>query len=233
VVRTAAPCYPDPMTPTSHYRYLYLHGFASSAAATKGTRFAEGFASRGLVLELPDLNRPSFASLDHDAILAHLATLSAGSVEDDRPLRLIGSSFGGWIAARFAELHPARVDRLLLLCPGFDMVARWPVLLGEHHMNRWRERGYLPFPDHTGAPVPVHWGFIEAALRHPASPAPACPIVIVHGTRDTTVPIDSSRTYVADHPTATLHEVDDDHGLIASLPAITAVAFDFFGIARE
>lgn len=218
------------MTAPDAFRYLYLHGFASSANATKGTRLARSFAERGLTLDTPDLNRPSFASLDHDAILAHLTDLTA---REDRPLRFIGSSFGGWVAARFAELHPERVDRMVLLCPGFDMASRWPQTLGERAMRRWQERGYLPFPDHTGAPVPVHWGFIEAALRHPPTPSPTCPILIVHGRADATVPVESSRTYVASRPHATLHEVDDDHRLVASLPELTRLAFEFFDIRPE
>jgi pimeloyl-ACP methyl ester carboxylesterase len=31
---------------------------------------------------------------------------------------LIGSSMGGYIAARYAELHPEQVAKLVLLCPG-------------------------------------------------------------------------------------------------------------------
>jgi len=36
-------------------------------------------------------------------------------------LRLIGSSFGAHAAARYAALHPSRVDRLVLLAPALDL----------------------------------------------------------------------------------------------------------------
>ncbi|KAL3927013.1 MAG: hypothetical protein SGPRY_003020, partial [Prymnesium sp.] len=44
-----------------------------------------------------------------------------------QPLGLIGSSFGGWAAAAYAERHPGRVHRLLLLCPVSWEVAKWAV----------------------------------------------------------------------------------------------------------
>lgn len=42
-------------------RYAYLHGFASSSLSTKGVQLHRWFDKKyQLVLELPDLNIPSF-----------------------------------------------------------------------------------------------------------------------------------------------------------------------------
>ena len=50
---------------------------------------------------------------------------------------------------------------------------------------------------------------------------PTCPVLIVHGKNDTTVPIDDSRAYAAKHPdTVRLIEVDADHDLNSHLPFI-------------
>lgn len=223
------PCYhrvmPDipRVTPT----FVFLHGFASSGASTKGVELAAIFRTLGHTLLTPDLNRPSFAELDHDAMLAEVDRCIA---EHDAPgpVRLIGSSLGGWLATRWAQLNPERVDRLVLLCPGFDMPNRWPSMLGADRMKRWQERGFLPFPDATGAPVPVHWGFVEAALRHPAIPIAPCQTLIVHGTQDAVVPLASSQAYADVYPNVSLVTVDDDHGLIASLPTIATATIDFF-----
>lgn len=209
-------------------RYAYLHGFASGPASHKGVALRATFAARGLDLTLPDLNRPSFAQL---TISAGLEAIDAWAAEDDAPIALIGSSLGGYTAALWAARNPARVSRLMLLCPGFELVARWPAILGAPAITRWRAHGALSFPDAEGASVPVHWGFIEDALTLPGTPSVPCPTLIVHGTQDETVPIASSRVYAAAHPELVrLVEVDDDHRLAASLPRIEAEVLGWFGL---
>ncbi len=235
---------PDP----HQFRYAYLHGFASSPRALKGTSLAEAFAARGHQLHLPDLNRPSFAELSHDAMLAAVDELDRSTQTSDgddggdggrnggrngprhRPWRFIGSSQGGWLAARWAELHPDRVDRLVLLCPGFDLAERWPIIFGPEATARWQRAGSLPVADANGDMVPLHWGFMEEARRQPGTPAVDCATVIIHGRQDDVVPIDYSRRYVASRSHVRLLEVDDEHSLVVSLPVIAAEVGRFFDI---
>lgn len=205
--------------PSDDRRFAYLHGFASGPLATKGRLLAERLARRGIEVHRPDLNRPSFARLTASGALAAVDELVAAGSADER-WSLIGSSFGGYVAARWAELHPERVERLLLLCPGFDLLARWPAMLGDDAMARWEREGALNFPDGAGRPTPVHWGFVEDLHRHPGTPEVPCPTRIVHGTRDEVVPIEGSRRYAATRPHVDLVEVDDDHGLLASVERI-------------
>lgn len=207
--------------------YAYLHGFASSPRSKKASILAGVFDALGRSLEVPDLNQPSFGALTLSAQLAAVDALVARR-PDLTTWRLVGSSMGGWVATRWAELHPARVDRLVLLCPGFDMLTRWPTLVGPTAMARWEAAGALPFPDASGRPTPVHWGFIADAAVLPPTPAAPCPTVIVHGRADATVPVETSRAYVAAHPLARLVEVDDDHLLARSAPTIEAVVRSHF-----
>ncbi|MEO8752462.1 MAG: pimeloyl-ACP methyl ester esterase BioH [Casimicrobiaceae bacterium] len=60
-----------------------------------------------------------------DAIVAALA-LRFGDAEE--PVTLLGWSFGGAVALRWARLHPGRVARLLLVCatPRFTACDDWP-----------------------------------------------------------------------------------------------------------
>jgi pimeloyl-ACP methyl ester carboxylesterase len=209
------------------YRYAYLHGFASSPRSRKGTLLAVLFGAHGLILERPDLARPSFARLTISAALQAMDEL------DDRtdrglPWRLVGSSLGGYLAARWAEEHPQKVDRLVLLCPGFDMATTWPRLVGEEGMRRWREAGALEFPDATGQPTPVHWGLMEDLARHPAWPEVPCPTRILHGTRDVVVPHAYSEQYAAARPHVTLVSLDDEHPLDASYARLEAEVRSFF-----
>lgn len=212
------------------YHYAYLHGFGSGSTSFKGTQLAERLAQRELTLHQPDLNRPSFAELTYSASLEAIDDLDAELAAAGDQWRFVGSSMGGFLAARWAELHLERVDRLYLLCPGFKLVERWPDLLGDENFASWRERGSFPFFDVDDKLQPVHWEFIEDARRHPLEPEPPVPIRILHGRRDEVVPIDLSRTYVAERDNATLLEVDDDHGLTASLDRIETDLVDFFGL---
>jgi fermentation-respiration switch protein FrsA (DUF1100 family) len=207
-------------------RHAYLHGFASSSRSHKGQALREYYASKGVDFLTPDITRPSFGELTYTGMLGAVDALDEAQPGPDpqSPWRFVGSSMGGYIAARWAQLHPARVDRLLLLCPAFDFAERWRSLLGDERFARWREQGSTLLPDATGVETEVHWGLVEDARRHPPRPPVPCETIIVHGTKDEVVPIESSRAYAEAHADRVrLVEVDDDHGLVASLPTIQAL----------
>jgi hypothetical protein len=212
------------------HRYAYLHGFASSSLSRKGVYLREVFRGRGLELELPDLNVPTFEAMTFSAMLAALDARDAAAGGDPFLWRLIGSSMGGYLAARWAELRPDRVDRLVLLCPGLEMVARWPELVGEESFRRWEAEGRFEMEDGAGVARPLHWGFVEDAQTHPALPEPACPALILHGRRDDVVPVELSRRYAADRANVRLIELDDDHSLAGSLQVVAREATCFFEI---
>lgn len=208
-------------------RYAYFHGFRSSPSAKKGLHLRDTFGPAVDFL-LPDLNRPSFAKLSVGAMLAHLEWLHE---EEGRPAwRIVGSSLGGWLAARWAELHPERVDRLVLLCPAFDLAHRWPEMMDAGDFERWQRDGEIETEDASGAPARLHFAFYEEASREAQWPRVRCPVTVVHGTRDETVPIASSRRWVPEQANARLIEVDDTHDLLASLDVVDRAVRDTFGI---
>lgn len=206
--------------------YSYLHGFASSSLSHKAVELEKRFAEFGLEFHRPDLNAPSFGTLTYSAALAAIDDYFEGM---PRPLRFVGSSMGGFLAARWAQLHPSEVDSLVLLCPGFALTERWPDIVGIDEFDRWREFGSLEMEDARGNLVPVHWGFIEDARAHPAVPEPECPITIIHGTKDVVVPIESSRKF-SQRDGVVLIEVDDDHSLADSIDLIFEACIDRFGL---
>lgn len=209
-------------------RYAYLHGFGSSPQTKKGVRLAEVFAGHGIVLERPELNRPSFERLSPAAALAEIDRVDAAG---QGPWCFVGSSLGGWFAARWAELHPERVHRLVLLCPGFDLAARWPTIVGAAGMERWRREGSLLFPDGAGTLRPVHWGFYEEGAKLPPRPEVPCPTRIYHGVRDETVPVETSRSYASTREHVELIELDDVHALVDSIETIADGTLEFFGMS--
>ena len=211
-------------------RHAYLHGFASSSLSRKGQALRRFYAGHDREFHTPDLNAPSFAELTFTGMLEAVDALDReldardGVAPGRARWRFVGSSMGGYVAARWAQLHPERVDRLILLCPAFDFVARWPDLLGADTFARWREQGRIPLPNAVGELVEVHYGLVEDARTHPGRPVVPCPTTIVHGRSDTVVPIETSREYASAHDCVKLIEVEDDHLLTASLDTIERAA---------
>ena len=80
---------------------IFLHGLDSSSQGTKGSWFRQNF---------PDMLLPDFTGSFSER-LAKLQCITAGH-ED---LIMIGSSFGGMMAAAFALERPGQVKRLILL----------------------------------------------------------------------------------------------------------------------
>lgn len=202
-------------------RYAYLHGFASSPESRKGTFLRDRLAGFGVHLELPDLNRPSFAELTVSGAVGAVVERMGHAPEE--PWALIGSSLGGWVAALAAVARPLQVQRLVLLCPGLDLVPRWQARVGDEEVEAWRRSGTLEVKDAWGRPTPLHWGFFEDARQHAAVPDPECPTVVIHGLGDDIVPIDSSRAFVAARPRSRrLVELDDDHALLGDIDRLVA-----------
>eukprot|EP00741_Cyanophora_paradoxa_P021384 tig00021350_g20643.t1 len=196
--------------------YAFIHGFASGPSSMKGTMLQKIFKEKHRTpLLLPDVNQPSFRDLEYNSCLAHLLKISTAADQ----WCLIGSSMGGYLSARFAELHPEKVSRLVLICPAFDLGRLLSKMTGgEEGMRQWRETGRRKFMSYaTGAEEEVGYEFVRQALEdHPAFPdVGSVPTLIIHGRQDEVVPIESSRQYAAARPaTVRLLEVDDEHGMV-------------------
>lgn len=84
---------------------------------------------------MPVLDRGDFEHLTISGQLAVVERAAAG-----RPVALIGSSLGGYLAALYAARHP-EVPRLVLLAPAFGFATEWPERLGAEAVEQWRRTG--------------------------------------------------------------------------------------------
>merc|ERR1712224_1025253 len=107
----------------------------------------------------------------------------AGSSQDLK-WRLIGSSMGSYLAARWAQLHPERVDRLILLSPAFDFAKVIARIAGDGALQKWQEQGSWLCPGPDGKLTKLHSSFLKDISRHPAEPLVHCPALILHGIND-------------------------------------------------
>lgn len=200
-------------------RVLYLHGFASSAQSSKAKAFAAHLAPHGIALETPDFNEPAFETLTITRMIDQVARAIAGGAS--APVTLIGSSLGAFVAVHAAARQPA-VDRLVLLAPALDFASNRMRDLGEPAITRWRETGRLDVYHYGfGRTMPVHYDLYEDAGRYDAFALQLTqPVLIFQGTRDTVVDPSVSERFARGRRNVTARFVDDDHQLLASMPAI-------------
>ena len=219
--------------------YAYLHGFGSSPNSHKGTRLKEYFFSRGLQLHCPDLRKPSFSkqtisrSLDALDQLHRQHAKPSNKPECAIQWQIIGSSLGAYIAALWAALQPERVNRLILLSPGFHIAQHIPRIVGQKEYEQWQQQGSLSLPDGDGSLQPLHWEFVRDCSLHPPLPSVRCPTRIIHGRYDDLIDIALIRELVTQLASAKLIEVEDDHHLMNSIENIIQVVETFFEIDAE
>jgi pimeloyl-ACP methyl ester carboxylesterase len=113
---------------------------------------------------------------------------------------VLGASFSGGVCAALAARHPELVERLVLFNPLLDYKQRFidqkPYWTGDRldpdHAAQLAADGWLPhsptFPLSAALLNEVFWWDVRAELPHISAPT-----LIVHGTADTFIPIDSSR----------------------------------------
>jgi pimeloyl-ACP methyl ester carboxylesterase len=200
-------------------RYLWLHGFASGPASSKGQFVRARLREQGHDLVLPDLNEPAFFGLTVSRMLARVDELAG-----DEPVVLFGSSLGGFTAAHWAARRPGRTQALVLLAPAFDLAARWTARMDPLELRRWEETGRFAFDHYAhGRKEDLGYAFLADARTYEPYPLPACPTLVVQGTRDEVVDPSLAREFarrMGDR--AELSLVDEGHELNADLPGLWA-----------
>ena len=127
---------------------------------------------------------------------------------------------GGYLAALYAARH-RQVAKLLLLAPAFGFARRWPKVLGPQRTEQWMRERFLEVY-HYGDRKHRRIGYqlIEDGQRYEEEPEFAQPAWIFHGSRDSTVPPEISRSFAAKRPNVRLTIVDSDHELVDALDHI-------------
>lgn len=182
---------------------------AASLAAQNVSSLRFDFRAHGqsIQVESHDMTLSGIYS-DVDAALA--AVVERGLLRASAPnLAVVGSSFGGGVAAKWAldDSHPVCG---VILCA--------PVLSYQDDINRccpnWREE-LESGGRFTYGPLRLGQALAEELKQFEVGDARASerPVVIVHGTDDSDVPIEASRKWVRDSPNASLVQISGaDHG---------------------
>ncbi len=120
---------------------------------------------------------------------------------DARRPSLLGASFAGGVCAYYAARRPGELDRLVLFNPQLDYKQRtidsrpyWADdYLDEEMARQLKQHGFIQFTPtlRHGRPIlnEAFWFDVLAVL-----PDIAAPTLLVHGTKDTFVPVEASRS---------------------------------------
>ena len=199
-------------------KYLYLHGFASSAQSTKARYMQQKFAELGLTLHVPDLNLADFSKV---TISEQLIYLDRNYLNDDEPLVVIGSSLGGFLAVQLASQN-VLTQKLVLLAPAFGFSQRIAKTLGAENMAQWQQDGSREFY-HYGLKRNLNLQFqffVDAQKYSEEKLTRSLPILIFHGIDDDVVPSALSEQFAKMRSQVTLKLLIDDHALGKDLDSI-------------
>lgn len=214
---------------------LFLHGFRSDSGGQKAQALVAHARARGyswVRFDLAAHGRSSGAFRDQN-LSGWLADATAvASQYPARPLILVGSSLGAWLAVLMAQKARLPVAGLVLLAPAFNFLQRRYEELPYEIQTLWRTQGYLSIPDlynaATGATYDLPYELVTDAQRHDVLQAPVmlpCPLVIIHGAHDELVPLSVSKEFLA-HVSCPERELvvvpDGDHRLGTAVPLILA-----------
>jgi uncharacterized protein len=174
---------------------------------------------------VPDLAGGDFERCTITSQLASVERLAAG-----RPVVLIGSSLGGYVAALFAARHP-EVTRLVLMAPAFGFPRRWPERLGPARLELWRSTGWIEvFHYGEGRARKLRYRFLEDGAGYEDYPDFRQPALIYHGIHDDVVPVRYSEQFVATHPNSRLEVLESGHELHNVLEEMGSGVARFLGL---
>ncbi len=168
----------------------YLHGYLSSPTSAKGTLFKDTLHA----VPIPYRTGPP-----ETMVIAQCLSKIAGAIQDDSNVTLIGSSFGGFLAAATAQRHKT-VKNLILLNPAIIPPETKPTKVQD-------------MPPGIVSQMMVPELFTQKI--HAA-------ITILRGTEDAIVP-DGWVLAFAKAQEATVRFLHDDHGFTKTMSRLPAI----------
>ncbi|WP_215843838.1 alpha/beta hydrolase [Acidithiobacillus montserratensis] len=120
---------------------------------------------------------------------------------ENRPVILVGSSMGGWLATIAATRWPERVRALLLIAPAFNFIQTLFQTLSPEDQQHWQDNNLRCWQDHYGlGELRMHFDLVADSWQYDLLRFPAylhCPVEILHGTEDEAVPLSLSYQFAA------------------------------------
>jgi len=201
---------------------VLCHGFSSSKD-TKGNLFIEKI----LLKKGMSVLRYDFMGCgDSYATLRETTTSQAVSDFLDvmdyvhklgwvKSLGVYGSSFGGLTVILGVAKYKGDVQCLALKSPASDWAQGWKDKLGKEGIQEWKKNGWTGYISGNGTCYKIGYQLYEDLQGIDAFEAARkieCPVLIVHGTKDESVPLEDSKKLTGIMKDATLEIIEGaDH----------------------
>ncbi|MFL6830793.1 MAG: alpha/beta fold hydrolase [Sphingomicrobium sp.] len=160
---------------------LFLPGYASDMEGTKALALDAFAEARGAaMLRLDYSGTGSSAGRFEEGTLALWLEEALAALDEltDGPLILVGSSMGGWLALHLALLRPERVRALVGIAAAPDFT-EWGFTSEQARQLSDDSKPTRPF-----------WESGQAMRLLESEIGIGCPVRLIHGERDTEVPLD-------------------------------------------
>lgn len=217
--------------------WVFVHGFGSRRDGDKARALARAAAEHGILFVAFDQqghgdSQGDVASMTVQRSLEDLlAVLELPVVATAQRRLVIGSSFGGLVAAWAAARHAHLVDALLLVAPGFGFLERIVDQLDPAERERWRSGRTIRIANQW-IDRPLDSRILDDPLAHEEvrlAHEVRQPTLILHGRRDEIVPYRQSVAFFerSANPQLELRLLaDGDHRLLAHHAALVAAALE-------
>lgn len=177
--------------------FLWLGGFKSDMTGLKATRlmgWARGTGRRFIRFDYSGHGASEGRFADGTLSLWLAEARQVLELAESRPMIVIGSSMGGYLALLLARKAIGNIAGLVLVAPAADMTEA--LMLPQINSNpeartAIAQDGVWLRPSEYGEPYPITRNLIEDGRRHLILPEGfdlGCPLRILHGDRDPDVP---------------------------------------------
>lgn len=181
---------------------IFLHGLCSDMSGTKARALEQRAQQHGFGYLCYDARgHGSSSDKFEDTDISHWYqdALAAMSLAPCKRHILVGSSFGGWQALHLAVEQPQQVAGLVLVAPALDITQQFWRALSEEQQQQAQQTGRVSLDSNymDDGQIMVKLQFFEAAkpfllLDKLQQLQVSCPVRILHGVQDDTVPVATS-----------------------------------------
>ena len=192
-----------PEKPSRPVGIVYVPGFRSTSRGNKARRLLEHCQESQL--EFVRYDPEGLGDSPHnprELEFAHWidnAESAMNCIKSERVV-LVGSSLGGLISLKLALKHPGRVSALFLICPALSTLSksyqRWRETQSKESLDKIDSGEVFTFKGDGMPPLSTTKRLLETQAMEDidaASPVNvSCPMVILHGMQDESVPPDTS-----------------------------------------